>query len=97
MPLPPPPLFLSPASLLHHGPGDVLSAQDISGGQPVQLEGTDLPVWGMEIDPDKAKQQFRSYSASDKGSKVGMIRAGTHTHSSLPYQIELSELVWCLM
>ncbi|KAL3145706.1 ATPase arsa1 [Trebouxia sp. C0010 RCD-2024] len=43
--------------------------QDISGGQPVQLEGTDLPVWGMEIDPDKAKQQFRSYSATDKGSK----------------------------
>lgn len=36
----------------------------------MQLEGTDLPVWGMEIDPDKAKQQFRSYSASDKGSKV---------------------------
>ena len=46
------------------------AAQDISGGQPVQLEGTDLPVWGMEIDPDKAKQQFRSYSATDKGSKV---------------------------
>ena len=50
----------------------MLGAQDISGGQPVQLEGTDLPVWGMEIDPDKAKQQFRSYSASDKGTKVGM-------------------------
>lgn len=49
----------------------VLGRQDISGGQPVQLEGTDLPVWGMEIDPDKAKQQFRSYSATDKGSKVG--------------------------
>lgn len=43
--------------------------QDISGGQPVQLEGTDLPVWGMEIDPDKAKQQFRNYSATDKGNK----------------------------
>ena len=37
----------------------------------MQLEGTDLPVWGMEIDPDKAKQQFRSYSATEKGNKVG--------------------------
>ena len=46
--------------------------QDISGGQPVQLEGTDLPVWGMEIDPDKAKQQFRKYSATDKGNKVNI-------------------------
>ena len=39
----------------------------------MQLEGTDLPVWAMEIDPDKAKQQFRSYSASDKGTKVGKL------------------------
>ena len=37
----------------------------------MQLEGTDLPVWGMEIDPDKAKQQFRNYSQTDKGNKVG--------------------------
>ena len=49
-----------------------IGMQDISGGQPVQLEGTDLPVWGMEIDPDKAKQQFRNYSASDKGNKVNI-------------------------
>jgi len=26
----------------------------------------------MEIDPDKAKQQFRNYSATDKGNKVSM-------------------------
>lgn len=38
----------------------------------MQLEGTDLPVWGMEIDPDKAKQQFRNYSANDKGNKVNI-------------------------
>ena len=61
----------------------MLSLQDIGGGQPVQLEGTDLPVWGMEIDPDKAKQQFRSYSASDKGSKVGLIVAGIRNMLSL--------------
>lgn len=36
----------------------------------MQLEGTDLPVWAMEIDPDKAKQQFRNYSATEKGTKV---------------------------
>ena len=70
----------------------MLCAQDISGGQPVQLEGTDLPVWGMEIDPDKAKQQFRSYSASDKGSKVGMSFANINikTHELAPPQTKLS-------
>ena len=70
----------SPFALLSAPPSDKLAAQDISGGQPVQLEGTDLPVWGMEIDPDKAKQQFRSYSATDKGSKVGTPQFFTPTN-----------------
>ena len=46
---------------LHH------ALQDVSGGKPVQLEGTDLPIWGMEIDPEEAKEQFRAYSAKDGG------------------------------
>lgn len=38
----------------------------------MQLEGTDLPVWGMEIDPDEAKERFRASSAKD-GGKVGSM------------------------
>ena len=45
----------------------------------MQLEGTDLPVWAMEIDPDKAKQQFRNYSATEKGTKVTLSAVVAHT------------------
>ena len=40
--------------------------QDVSGGRPVQVEGTDLPVWGMEIDADEARQRFQASSAEGK-------------------------------
>ncbi|MEW5316453.1 MAG: hypothetical protein WDW38_007825 [Sanguina aurantia] len=46
-----------------HSLGDSL-AQDLSGGKPVLLEGTDLPLWGMEIDPSEAQEEFMSSSAS---------------------------------
>ena len=47
----------------------------------MQLEGTDLPVWGMEIDPDEAKERFRASSAKD-GGKVG----GTLNHTGHSFQ-----------
>ena len=31
------------------------------------VEGTDLPLWGMEIDPEEAKEEFRASLASDGG------------------------------
>lgn len=37
--------------------------QDVSGGSPVLIQGVDLPLWGMEIDPEKEKEKFRSYSS----------------------------------
>lgn len=40
-------------------------AQDVSGGMPVLIEGTDLPLWGLEIDPEVEKEKFRAYT---KGS-----------------------------
>ena len=40
-------------------------AQDVSGGEPVQIEGTTLPIWGMEIDADDAKRTFQSASTSE--------------------------------
>lgn len=40
-------------------------AQDVSGGKPVPVQGTDLPLWGMEIDPEEAKEEFRVYSQTN--------------------------------
>lgn len=41
--------------------------QDVSGGKPVPVEGTALPLWGLEIDPDRAKEDFRAFNARDDG------------------------------
>ena len=37
--------------------------QDLSGGVPILVEGTDLPLWGMEIDPEREKARFKAWSA----------------------------------
>lgn len=37
--------------------------QDLSGGVPVLVEGTDLPLWGMEIDTEREKARFKAWSA----------------------------------
>ena len=34
------------------------------------VEGTALPLWGLEIDPDRATDEFRAFNARDDG-KVG--------------------------
>lgn len=44
-----------------HSLGDSLG-QKLSGGLPVPIEGTDLPIWGMEIDPDQAQQDFKAFA-----------------------------------
>lgn len=48
---------------LHATP--IVSSQDLSGGKPVLLEGTDLPLWGMEIDPSEAQDEFMSSAATN--------------------------------
>ena len=45
-----------------HSLGDSLD-QDISGGAPVLVQGVDIPLWGMEIDPEKEKEKFRAYTS----------------------------------
>ncbi|GFH27320.1 uncharacterized protein HaLaN_25623, partial [Haematococcus lacustris] len=45
--------------------------QDVSGGKPVLVQGTDLPLWGLEIDPEEAKAEFMTSSAKNNtGSQV---------------------------
>lgn len=45
-------------------------AQDVSGGKPVLVEGTNLPLWGMEIDPEEGRREFMQNNSEDTGSKV---------------------------
>lgn len=42
-----------------HSLGDSLAQSLPTGGAPVMLEGTDLPVWAMEIDPQEAMAKLR--------------------------------------
>ena len=36
----------------------------MSGGRPKRLSTTDLPIWGMEIDPEAARDEMRAARAS---------------------------------
>ena len=38
--------------------------------------GTDLPLWGMEIDPDAARAEFRASTAKDDGAGVRNFLGG---------------------
>lgn len=50
--------------------------QDVSGGKPVPVQGTDLPLWGLEIDPEEAKSEFMAYSATNNvGAQVRHMAA----------------------
>jgi hypothetical protein len=40
-----------------------VGAQDVSGGAPVAVEGTDLPLWGMEVDVERARADIRVWPA----------------------------------
>lgn len=55
-----------------HSLGDSLG-QPLPGGRPVPIEGTTLPVWGMEIDPDRATEAFKSF-ATTKGKEKVKVR-----------------------
>mmetsp|Transcript_4879 Transcript_4879/g.13611 ORF Transcript_4879/g.13611 Transcript_4879/m.13611 type:complete len:760 (+) Transcript_4879:198-2477(+) len=48
-------------------------SQDVSGGRPVPLEGTDLNVWGMQVDLDAAKQEIRSLADNGGEQKLNEL------------------------
>ncbi|KAK9864792.1 hypothetical protein WJX84_010423 [Apatococcus fuscideae] len=49
--------------------------QDLSGGAPVPIEGTELPLWAMEIDTEKATSDFRASSKAGKGKGgIGFLK-----------------------
>jgi arsenite-transporting ATPase len=47
-----------------HSLSDALD-QDVSGGAPVAVEGIDLPLWGMEVDVERARADIRAVAAAD--------------------------------
>lgn len=39
-----------------------VTPQDVTGGKPVLVEGTDLPLAAIELDPEEAREEFRSFA-----------------------------------
>ena len=69
--------------------------QDVSGGSPVLIEGTDLPLWGMEINPEVEKENFRAYTKGS-GRKDAKDIAGSFGLGNLVEQLadlKLGELL----
>lgn len=46
------------------------TVQDVSGGKPVRIQGTDLPIYGMEIDVAAAAEEIRSIGKESDGTQV---------------------------
>ena len=44
-----------------------MRAQDVSGGRPVAVQGTELPLWGMEIDVAAAAEEIRGIGREADG------------------------------
>ncbi|CAL4885346.1 unnamed protein product [Urochloa decumbens] len=45
-------------------------AQDLTGGTLVQVEGPDAPLFALEINPEKAREEFRTASQKNGGTGV---------------------------
>ncbi|GBF93888.1 ATPase [Raphidocelis subcapitata] len=42
--------------------------QSVAGGRPVLLQGSDLPLWGMEVDPEEGRREFAAFSAANNSA-----------------------------
>ena len=54
-----------PTLLVSTDPAHSLSdslAQDVTGGLPVAVDGTDGMLYAMEVDPDQAKEEFAAFA-----------------------------------
>lgn len=45
-------------------------AQDLTGGRLVPVEGLDYPLFALEINPEKAREEFRNVSKTNGGTGV---------------------------
>ncbi|KAJ0102846.1 hypothetical protein Patl1_06062 [Pistacia atlantica] len=51
-------------------------AQDLTGGQLVPVDGPDCPLFALEINPEKAREEFRSVTQKDGGTGVKDLMDG---------------------
>ncbi len=54
-----------------------LRLQNLAGGKPVPISSPlgDLPLWGMEIDPEQARGELRTVMADEGGQKLNQVCA----------------------
>jgi arsenite-transporting ATPase len=71
-----------PTLLVSTDPAHSLSdslAQDVTGGLPVAVDGTDNMLYAMEVDPDQAKEEFAAFARQNdvsSGAKDFMSSVG---------------------
>ncbi|KAF9674896.1 hypothetical protein SADUNF_Sadunf10G0174900 [Salix dunnii] len=51
-------------------------AQDLTGGTLVPVEGPECPLFALEINPDKAREEFRSATQKSGGTGLGELKLG---------------------
>lgn len=70
-------------------------AQDVSGGTPVRVEGTDAPLFALEIDPEDAKAELKQFASGDGGKQVNdfMDSVGLGAFTTQLADLKLGELL----
>jgi arsenite/tail-anchored protein-transporting ATPase len=70
-------------------------AQDVSGGAPVRVQGTEAPLWGMEIDPEKARQELRELAQGGGGDQALEMLSNVGL-GFLADQLKARSLIFCV-
>jgi arsenite-transporting ATPase len=71
-------------------------AQDVTGGMPVAVEGTDMMLYAMEVDPDQAKAEFAAFAKTNDmgaGAKNFMSSVGLGGFADQLGDLKLGELL----
>merc|ERR1719478_1965070 len=71
-------------------------AQDVTGGLPVAVEGTDGMMYAMEVDPDQAKAEFTAFAKQadvSAGAKDFMSSVGLGGLADQLSDLKLGELL----
>lgn len=63
------------------------------GGKPVQLEGTTLPLWGMEVNIDEARQDMKDAVSGPDGLESIMDDVGLGMFTDQLKELKLGELL----
>ena len=88
-----------PTLLVSTDPAHSLSdslAQDVTGGMPVCVEGTDGMLYAMEVDPDQAKAEFAMFAKQtdmSSGAKDFMSSVGLGGFAEQIGDLKLGELL----